>query len=41
LNLFWTDVALNWFPPAQRLAGANSRTYDCLHGLGELDRQLA
>jgi hypothetical protein len=41
LNLFWTDIALNWFPPAQRLGGANSRTYDYLHGLGELDRQLA
>ena len=41
LNLLWTDVALNWFPPAQRLAGAHSRTYDYLHGLGELDRELA
>lgn len=41
LKLFWTDIALNWFPPAQKLAGANSRTYDYPHGLGELDRQLA
>ncbi len=41
LELFWTDIALNWFPPAQKLAGAHSRTYDFLHGLGELDRQLA
>ena len=41
LELFWTDIALNWFPPAQKLAGAQSRTYDYLRGLGELDRQLA
>jgi len=40
LELFWTDVALNWFPPAQRLAGAHSRTYDFLRGLGYLDVQL-
>jgi hypothetical protein len=41
LKLCWTDVALNWFPPAQKLAGAQSRTYDYLYGLGELDRQMA
>lgn len=41
LELFWTDVALNWFPPAQKLAGAHSRTYDYLRGLGYLDVQLA
>lgn len=41
LNFWWTDIALNWFPPAQKLAGANSRTYDYPRGLGELDRQLA
>ena len=40
LKLFWTDIALNWLPSAQKLAGAHSRTYDYLHGLGELDRQL-
>jgi len=40
LELWWTDLTLNWFPPAQRLAGSQSRTYDFLHGLGELDRQL-
>lgn len=39
-NLFWTDIALNWFAPAQRLAGAQSRSYDYLHGLGSLDAQL-
>jgi hypothetical protein len=38
LQLLWSDVALNWFPPAQKLAGAQSRSYDYLYGLGELDR---
>lgn len=41
LELWWSDIAANWFPPAQRLAGANSRTYDFLRGLGELDTHLA
>ena len=40
LELFWTDIAANWFPPAQKLAGAHSRTYDYLRGLGYLDVQL-
>jgi hypothetical protein len=40
LELLWTDIAANWFAPAQRLAGAQSRTYDFLHGLGYLDVQL-
>jgi len=38
LEFWWTDIALNWFPPAQKLAGTQSRTYDYPHGLGELDR---
>ena len=38
---FWTDIALNWFDPAQRLAGAHSRTYDYVFGLGELDQILS
>jgi hypothetical protein len=41
LDLWWTDIALNWFPSAQKLAGAQSRTYDYLHGLGGLDQNLA
>lgn len=41
LNLFWTDLAVNWFAPARRLAGPHSRTYDYLHGLGYLHRHLA
>jgi hypothetical protein len=40
LELLWTDIAANWFAPAQRLAGAQSRTYDFLHGLGYLDVEL-
>jgi len=39
-EFLWADIAANWFPPAQRLAGAQSRTYDFLHGLGSLDVQL-
>lgn len=39
-RLFWTDIVANWFAPAQSLAGAHSRTYDYLRGLGSLDRYL-
>ena len=41
LTFFWHDIAFNWFAPAQRLAGAHSRTYDYVFGLGELDQVLA
>jgi hypothetical protein len=37
LEVFWTDIAANWFPPARKLAGAHSRSYDYLRGLGHLD----
>jgi len=40
LALLWTDTAMNYFPPAQKLAGAHSRSYDYLRGLGYLDLQL-
>lgn len=40
LELLWTDIALNWFPPAQKLGGARSRDYDYLRGLGFLDQQM-
>lgn len=40
LELFWTDIGANWLPSVQRLAGAHSRTYDYLRGLGELDTAL-
>jgi hypothetical protein len=40
LRLFWSDIAANWFEPAQRLGGAHGRDYDYLTGHGELDRHL-
>jgi len=40
LELLWTDIALNWFGPAESLAGAHSRSYDYLSGLGSLDRHM-
>lgn len=40
LEYFWSDIALNWFPPAQKLGGARSRDYDYLRGLGFLDQQM-
>ena len=40
LQLFWTDLALSWFPPKQCLAGPHSRSYDYLRGLGNVDRYL-
>ncbi|MFC1716873.1 hypothetical protein ACFL6S_24615, partial [Candidatus Poribacteria bacterium] len=40
LELFWTDIALNWFPYSQKLAGAKSRDYDYLRGLGHLDVEM-
>jgi len=40
LQLLWTDIALNWFPAAERLSGATSRTYDYLAGRGALDWHL-
>ena len=41
LELLWTDIALNWMPGAARLAGAQSRSYDYLRGLGHLERHVA
>jgi hypothetical protein len=32
LNYFWTDLAANWWAPGDRLASANSRSYDYLFG---------
>jgi hypothetical protein len=40
LELIWTDVAVNFFPPAGRLAGSHSRSYDYLRGLGHFDVNL-
>ncbi len=40
LALFWSDVALNYWQPSQRLAGTHSRDYDYLRGFGALDTHL-
>jgi hypothetical protein len=40
LNYFWTDIALNWFTPSQRLAGSHSRTYNYVYGFGSLDHVM-
>jgi len=39
-ELIWTDVAMNYFPAAEKLAGAHSRSYDYLRGIGSLDAHL-
>jgi hypothetical protein len=36
LDYFWTDIAANYFPGRQDLAGAHSRDYDFLGGSGRL-----
>ena len=41
LQMLWTEVAANWFEPAQRLGGSHSRDYNYLLGIGSLDAQLA
>ena len=40
-QLFWTDIAMNFFPAAEKLAGSHSRSYDYVRGLGSLDAHLA
>ena len=40
LELVWTDIAVNFFPAAERLAGSHSRTYDYSRGLGGLQQDL-
>jgi hypothetical protein len=40
-ELLWTDIAVNWFGPARRLAGPQSRSYDYLYGLGGVDAFLS
>ncbi len=37
MQYIWTEIAANWFPPAERLGGAHSRDYDYLFGRGGLD----
>ena len=40
LDLFWTDIAMNFFAPSQRLAGPHSRDYDYVRGRGILENHL-
>lgn len=40
LEVFWTDLAGNWYAPAGKLGGARSRDYDYLRGLGLLDHYM-
>ncbi|WP_316976649.1 hypothetical protein [Shumkonia mesophila] len=37
LDIVWTDVALNWYRPAERLGGPHSRSYNRLFNSGRLD----
>lgn len=41
LDYFWTDLALNWYKPGQRHAGAQSRTYNYLYGVSGTTRLFA
>jgi len=41
MQYIWTEVAANWFSPAERLGGAHSRDYDYLFGRGGLDEWVA
>lgn len=40
LELFWLDIAHNFYPPNGRLAGARSRDYDYLRGRGGIEGHL-
>ncbi|HYW78983.1 MAG TPA: hypothetical protein VE890_05370, partial [Thermoguttaceae bacterium] len=40
LELFWTDVAVNWFEPMSHLAGPHSRSYDYLQSSGDIEHHL-
>lgn len=41
LDIVWTDVALNWYRPAERLGGPHSRSYNRLFNAGSLDAFVA
>lgn len=38
LDYFWQDIAMNWYRPANRLAGVHSRDYNRLFNTGEINR---
>lgn len=42
LEMFWTDIAVNWFAPGRHLGGTHSRSYNFPCGASDfLDRHLA
>ncbi len=38
LEYLWTDIAVNWYEPSQRLGGTHSRDYDRLYGHNAVDQ---
>lgn len=40
LDYLWLDISLNWFEPARRQAGSQSRTYNYLYGVADIERLL-
>lgn len=41
LEYIWTDIAVNWYQPSQRLGGTHSRDYDRLFGHSIIDQLVA
>ena len=41
LDLFWHDIALNWYAPAGRLGGTHSRDYNRLFNVGGVNAWVA
>ena len=41
LEYIWTDIAVNWYQPSQRLGGTHSRDYDRLYGHSFVDQLVA
>ncbi|GAB2885740.1 hypothetical protein GCM10027046_12700 [Uliginosibacterium flavum] len=41
LDIFWQDIALNWYAPAQRLGGTHSRDYNRLFNVGGVNNWVA
>lgn len=41
LDIFWHDIALNWYAPAERLGGTHSRDYNRLFNVGGVNHWVA
>lgn len=41
MEYIWTDIAVNWYQPSQRLGGTHSRDYDRLYGHSIIDQLVA